>query len=99
MIRWISYTSQNIPGGQGFTLGFCTSLSEAVEAHKEFCEGVGTTDCNTSLYAVPLPSQQYEEHFEMIESAKKYADIGCPFDYPDRIIESGPRGGVKVMNT
>lgn len=98
MIRWISYTSQNIPGNQSFTLGFCTSLSEAVEAYREFCESVGTDDCTMTLYGVPLPSESYAEHFEMIESAKQYADIGCPFDCADRRIERGPRGGVKIVN-
>lgn len=30
-----------------------------------------------------------------IESAKEFAGVGCPFDYPSARIEFGPRGGIR----
>jgi hypothetical protein len=97
-IRWISYTQQNIPGNQSFKLGLHSSLREAVEDFREFREGVGTDECSMTLYVVPrnrtrsdMPSGD-----EMISTAKEFEGVGCPFDYPDRLITTGIRGGVKI---
>jgi len=93
--RWISYTSQIMPGNQSFELEFHASLADAETAYEAFCYGVGTDECYSTLYAVP----QDDRGPEMIESAKEFEDVGCPFDYPDRIIERGPRGGVVRSRT
>lgn len=93
-IGWISYTSQNIPGNQSFQLGFHGTLREAQKAYEEFCEGAGTDECSMTLY-----STIGDKDGEMVKAAKEYENIGCPFDYPDKIIERGPMGGIKISNT
>lgn len=95
MIRWISYTQQNIPGNQSFELNFHSSLEAALLVYKEIAYQLDTDDVSMSLYWCGRPGLREN----MIAQAKDFADVGCPFDYPDRIIERGPRGGVKVSNT
>jgi hypothetical protein len=93
-IRWISYTSQNIPGNQSFQLGFHSSLFEAKLEYQSYCRGVGTDECTMTLYSTKGDSEGC-----MIQAARDFADVGCPFDYPDRIIERGPMGGVRINQT
>lgn len=90
--RWIGYTQQHIPGNQSFTLGFYSSLNEAKDAYVAFCEGVGSDNCSMTLYYTGKDDS-------MFTLAKEYEPFGCPFDYPDRLIERGPRGGVRISNT
>lgn len=90
--RWISYTSQNIPGSQSFELGFHPNLEDVKASFAEFCRAVDSTDCTSSVYFAG-------EDQSMYDLAKEYEGIGCPFDYPDKMIERGPRGGIKVTNT
>jgi hypothetical protein len=94
MIRWIGYTSQNIPGNQSFDLGFYMSLTEAKDAYVNFCKAVGTDECTMTLYSTVGDDVEW-----MVERAREFADVGCPFDYPDRIIERGPLGGVRINQT
>lgn len=93
-IRWISYTQQNIPGNQSFELTFHASLDEVRIEFENFCCDVDTDDCSMTLYNVDHPDGQ-----NMIELANEFADVGCPFDYPDKIVERGPRGGIRFVNT
>lgn len=90
-LRWISYTSQNIPGNQSFGLGFHYNLKAAREAFTEFCDEVGSTDCSMRLYGVPTGAGE-----EMADLAHEFREIGCPFDYPAWTVETGPRGGVRL---
>src|SRR5687768_14972661 len=92
-VRWVSYTQQNIPGNQSFDLGFHSSLDSAREAYLSYCDAVGTDDASMSLYYVPP-----RERDEMTSSAKEFEGIGCPFDYPSKTVERGPRGGVRFVN-
>jgi len=92
-VGWVCYTSQNVYSGSE-CLTFHTSLKEAVEEYKDYCKGAGTNDCTMRLYYT------HEAHEgRMVKAALEFEGIGCPFDYPDRMIERGPRGGVKVVNT
>jgi hypothetical protein len=93
-IGWISYTSQNIPGNQSFELGFHANLREVQKAYEEYCEAVGTEDVSMTIY-----STIGDKDGEMVKAAKEFEGIGCPFDYPDKIIERGPHGAIKVVNT
>lgn len=92
-VGWICYTSQNAFGGSEM-LTFHTSLKEAVSEYKNYCEGVGTNSCTMTLYYTHKAHEG-----RMVDSALEFEGVGCPFDYPDRMIERGPRGGVKVVNT
>lgn len=90
MHRWIMYVSQNFPGNISFDLEQAMSLPHARAIFQDFCRAVGTDECSATLYAHTA---------EAWESAEEFRDTGCPFGYPDRIIERGPRGGIRVMNT
>ena len=88
--EWIIYLSQNIPGNQSFDLQRATSIRDAQSRFEAFCYSVMSDDCVATLYA-------YSD--EAWAEALDFRDVGCPFDYPDRLIERGARGGVKVSRT
>jgi len=87
--RWIGYIQQNIPGSFSFEVRFFPRLSNARMWYENYCYNVGNNDCSMTLYYAGNDQSMYD-------LAKEYEDIGCPFDYPDRVIERGPRGGIKV---
>lgn len=88
--RWIVYLAQNIPGNQSFDLSRATSIEDAKEQYRQYCKDVYNDDSHATLYAYDA---------ERWTDAEDFRDTGCPFDYPDRIIERGPLGGVVVNNT
>lgn len=88
--RWIAYTQQTIPGSLSFDLSRHTSLAGAVEHVDQLSHEWLYVDCSATLYAYSA---------EAWERAEEFRDIGCPFDYPDRLIERGPRGGWRVERT
>lgn len=90
MFRWIMYLQHNFPGNQSFELVRVKSLEEAKDKLREFCRDVLSDECSATLYAYGDDAWQLSEEFR---------GIGCPHDYPDRIVERGPRGGVVVRNT
>ena len=87
MYRWIMYVSQNIPGNQSFDLERVSSIDKARDVFTKFCDDVGYDDCSARLYA-------YSD--ERWTEAEEFHGVGCPFDYPDRIVERGPSNGVIV---
>lgn len=87
--RWIMYSNQDIPGGMTFDLTRHPSLREAVKFYREYCEAVFTDECSARLYLY------FEEDWS---SALDFKDSGCPFDYPAKLIERGPRNGVVIVN-
>ena len=89
--RWISYTSQNIPGSQSCKLGFHSSLNAAKDAFATFCGDVDSNDCSMPLYYAGNDQSMYDLAIE-------FENIGCPFDCADKYIERGPRGGMKMQN-
>lgn len=86
MNRWIMYASQNFPGSMSFRVTCHESLEWCKESLEDFGRAVHA-DVSAFLYA-------YSD--EAWKSAREYEEIGCPFDYPDRLIERGPRGGWRV---
>lgn len=86
--RWIMYIGQNA-FGPSFDLQRVTGIGAARAAFEEYCRAVYTDECAATLYA-------YSE--EDWASAVEFKDSGCPFDYPDKVIERGPRGGIRVEN-
>ena len=94
--RWIMYTHNPLGGFQVYRV---RNLEMAKLTLVEYCEATGfyhdpqiTTGgygCSGSLYVY-----SDEDWAEALE----YAEIGCPFDYPSKLVERGPRGGVKVSN-
>lgn len=86
--RYITYVSQDMPGNRSFDLERVTSLEAAKDTYRAFCEAVGADECTASLYG-------YSE--EDWASAEDFRNTGIPFDYPWKLIERGPRGGVRVV--
>lgn len=87
MFRWISYTSANIPGEQSFRLGRHTSMADARAAYLKFCRDSGYDNSDMRLYGYSSDAW---------DSAKSFEDVGCPFDYPTKMITRGPRNGIKI---
>jgi hypothetical protein len=68
---------------EGWAFGWCDG--------EFFLWPVATSDnVSATLYA-------YSD--EAWAEAEDFRRVGCPFDYPDRLLELGPRGGVKVTRT
>lgn len=85
--RWIIYLHQ--PMG-GFEVRRVSSIEEAKSALHQWSRDVYVYEQATaSLY--PYSKEDWAE-------AKEYEEIGCPFDYPSKVMEFGPRGGIKVTN-
>ncbi len=84
--RWIAYVMENIPGNQSFDLIRTTSL-DAVREHVATLAREWGMNCSATAYAYG------EESWGL---AEEFRGIGCPFDYPDYIVEFGPRGGIKI---
>lgn len=88
--KWIMYIQQNIPGNTSFWLERAASDGQAKRLFGDYSDAVGTDDCSATLYAYDDASWA---------SAEEFRGIGCPFDYPDRIVERGDRGGIKLSRT
>lgn len=86
MNRWIMYASANMPGNLSFQVTCHESLEWCVESLERFERACGM-DVSASLYV-------FDD--EAWKAARKFQDVGCPFDYPDRLIERGSRGGWRV---
>ena len=89
--QWIMYAHQNAyGGGMPGDLSRVTSINAAKDALETFAREVYSDNVSATLYA-------YSD--EAWAEAEDFRDVGCPFDYPDRLLELGPRGGVKVSRT
>jgi hypothetical protein len=86
--RYIVYLHQPFPGA--FDIDRCTSIADA----KRKLEQYGNDTCTYELATATLYAYSDEDWAE----AEEHATIGCPFDYPWKVIEWGPRGGMKVVN-
>lgn len=85
--RWIVYYQYSIPGNQSFELRRCESRAEVNEWFIEF-DGDGQDAATAHVYA-------YGDGDGSWELAREFERIGCPFDYPDYVLERGPRGGIR----
>lgn len=93
--RWIAYYHHPLGG---FEVERHTNLYTAGRGLVDYCENTGfyydlqvngEYGCTASLY--PFTEEDWAE-------AKEYEEIGCPFDYPSKLLKRGPRGGVSVIN-
>lgn len=88
--RWIMYLHTPMPGDAGVNLRRVTSLKAAKEEVLEFEENTGFRDeCGAVLY--PYSEENWED-------AEEFATSGIPFDYPVKLIERGPRGGMVIID-
>ena len=93
--RWIMYL--NTPMGD-FEVIRVHNIEEAKGSLVEYgvntgfyqdLQVSGQYGCSGRLY--PYTEEDWAE-------AEEYAEIGCPFDHPSKLVENGPRGGVRVFN-
>ena len=85
--EWIMYPQQNdLPGITG-SVSRVRSIDEAKRQLEDFSRDTHHDDVSATLYA-------YSD--EAWAEALEFYNVGCPFDYPDRLIERGARGGLKV---
>lgn len=92
--RWIMYLHNPTPGG--FDVQRVASFDEAKAALIQYGKDTGFYQ-DLTVYGSHGPTgalYPYDE--ESWKDAEEYRDIGNPFDYPSYVVESGPRGGVKV---
>lgn len=88
--RWIMYLHTPMPGDISVTLRRVASLRSALLELVNFELASGFIGrCSASLYA--YSDQDWAD-------AEEYATVGCPFDYPDKVIERGPKGGMTIVN-
>lgn len=84
--EWIMYQQMNgLPGSE--SVSRVHSIDEAKRALETFSRETYHDNVSATLYA-------YSD--EAWAEAQDFRNVGCPFDYPDRLIERGPRGGMKV---
>lgn len=86
--RWIVYLHHPMTV---FEVRRAVSIDDAKSLLQQYSEEAFVYEQATaSLY--PYSKEDWAE-------AKEYEEIGCPFDYPSKVMEFGPRGGIKVENT
>lgn len=87
--RWIMYAQQSGPAGMFPRVTCHESLDWCLDSLKKYARDVHTDNVSASLYA-------YDD--ESWRQARNFQDVGCPFDYPDKLIERGPKGAFRVTN-
>lgn len=87
--RWIMYASQVMPGNTSFRLSCHQSLDWCKDSLAQFSREIYADDVYATLY--PFTEEMWAE-------ARKYEETGCPFDYPSKIIERGPRGALRIIS-
>jgi len=86
MYKWIVYMQMNFPGNPSFDLTRVRSLREAENLLRGFSKTVMSDDVSASVYT--YSDADWSE-------AERFLGVGCPLDYPDYVLEVGPRGGVR----
>jgi hypothetical protein len=85
--RWIMYMYQ--PMGS-FDVTRVASLEQArAELERYGRETYVYEEATASLY--PYSEEAWAE-------AESFRDTGNPFDYPSKVIERGPKGGMRIIN-
>lgn len=90
---YIAYFHQGLPCESPPEPERYPCLREAIAAFRKFVRGTGRDyyDPSGTARALLYLCGSAEEWAE----AQKFAEIGCPFDYPSYILSIGPRGGIR----
>jgi hypothetical protein len=83
------YASQDIPGSQSFRVTSHESLTWCTESLRKLAKALDTDNVSATLYMFSGPAW---------DKAREFERIGCPFDYPAKVINRGPRGGFRVVD-
>lgn len=86
--EYIAYACRDVPGDRSFELLRFRKESEALDHLRELERETGDE------WSMSLHGYSTKDWFE----AKSFEDVGCPFDYPWKISERGPRGGLRFVN-
>lgn len=88
--RWIMYSHQGFPGDMFPRVTCHESLEWCKASLWRFSRETGAYEqASATLY--PFTAEDWQQ-------ARNFEDVGCPFDYPSKVIEFGPRGGLVVQN-
>lgn len=100
---------QGFPGDQSATAIQVASIAEAEEVFTTWTKNVGREgESSASLYLNMSEEDWTESVLDFVDDTSKEHDpvetgpvsaYGCPFDYPDRILKWGPRGGLLTERT
>lgn len=93
--RWIMTLSA--PGGLGYDVQRVTSFEDAKAALIEYGKATGFYQDLTVWGDYGPTGSLYPYTEEDWTEAERMRDVGNPFDYPSYLVNSGPRGGVKVI--
>lgn len=85
--KYIAYVQRDMPGDRSFDLHRFRKDSEVLEYLRELEDATGD-QWYASLYPYSTEGWRYAKDFET---------TGCPFDYPWKVSERGPRGGLKLV--
>lgn len=93
--RWIMYLHNPVGG---FDVQRVTSLHAAKDALIEYGKNTGFHQDLTVNGDYGPTGSLYPYSEEDWESAEEFRTSGCPFDYPAKLVTSGPRGGVRITD-
>lgn len=82
--RWIVYVQHNISGHIP-----SPAFAESIDRAKEILTDEGG-EPGTSAFLYPYTDED-------ADLANEFQGIGNPFDYPSRVFEIGPRGGIRSV--
>ncbi|WAB08870.1 hypothetical protein SEA_SUCCESS_91 [Streptomyces phage Success] len=87
--RWIVYLHVDVPGRDAFTVTAVENLRDARAALEAWSRAMGEDNVSASLY--PYSAEAWAD-------AVDFRSVGCPFDYPSRVITRGMRGGFRMVS-
>lgn len=102
----ILYMHQGFPGDQSATAIKVSSIAAARDVFATWSENVSRTGESSAVLFMCMSDEDWTDGvLEFVDSTSKEHDpvetgpvsaYGCPFDYPDRILSWGPRGGLRI---
>jgi hypothetical protein len=90
---YIAYLADTFPGNLTFTISRYSSLAKLAEGFRAFARAIGRDYHDP--YGTAHATVYVADSEDMWADAVQFADIGCPFDYPDFTLSIGPRGGTR----
>lgn len=93
--RWIMYLHSPL---NGFDVQRVTSLDEAKSALIEYGKVTGFHQNLTVNGDYGPAGSLYPYSVEDWAEAEDFREVGNPFDYPCKLVQSGPRGGVRITD-
>lgn len=93
--RWIMYLYNPLGGFEVMRVG---SLVAAKAALVEYGRATGFHQDLQVSGEYGCSGRLYPYTEENWGAAEEFRGMGCPFDYPSKLVQNGPRGGVRVVD-